>query len=1013
MKIKFEENLDYQLEAINSITDIFAGQEANKALFTVEKQSGQLKLGAVESELGIGNGLLLFPEEILENLNKIQTKNGVSKTKSLKRNDYHFSVKMETGTGKTYVYLRTIMELNKKYNFTKFIIVVPTIAIKEGVYKTLEITKEHFKSLYDNVPYDYFIYDSKKLDMIRNFAVNDTIQIMIITIGAFNRDINQDEEEIKNTKQKSNIIYRERDQANGYKPIDYIRQCNPIVIIDEPQNMETDNAKEAINKLNPLCTLRYSATHKKIYNPVFKLDSISAYERQLVKQIEVATVGVTQNSNTDYIKVTSIKANKSGITAKLELDVKSGKGVKRKEVGIRLGDDLQEKTKRDIYEGYFINEITYNEEDPSKSFVDLGKVVLTLGQVNGGENPDVIKRLQIRKTIQEHFDKQKRLKSRGIKVLSLFFIDKVANYRIYDPETGEAKKGKYALMFEEEYNKLLELPEYSEMGDQSVPLYQRAAVAHDGYFSADRKKSKNGKEYFEEKDTKGDTSIDETTFNKIMKDKEKLLSFNEPLSFIFSHSTLKEGWDNPNVFQICTLNETTSEMKKRQEIGRGLRIAVNQNGERVRGFDVNTLTIMANESYEKFVEKLKKEMIEDENIKFGIIEKTIFTNIVINMENGNEVYLGHEKSEELYNFLVEEEYIDEKGNAKDRLKVDLKENILRLPQGFEYIRASIEKKLKSSAGKLVIKNADDKQQVHINKEVFIEQPYFKELWDKIKYKTTYQVDFDGEKLKEKCIENIDNEIYIPNEKFLFEKKRLAITKGGIEEGFSSSEQEKLDLKNRFKLPDIVTYLQTETNLTRKSIVDILTRTKTLNSFKKDPQSYLEQVSDIIKRTMKLFIVDGIKYQKIGDTEYYSQEIFEENELFGYLKTEMNKQGNMVDSTKSPYTSIVIDSDTERNFAQGLENNDNVVVYTKLPDWFKIPTPLGNYNPDWAVLVRPDLSKNEEKLYFIVETKGSVFEEDRRETENLKIKCGRKHFKAISEDIDFEISNNFDNFSNKF
>ena len=447
MKIKFEENLDYQLEAINSITDIFAGQETNKALFTVEKQAGQLRLGAVENELGIGNGLLLFPEEILENLNKIQTKNGVSKTKSLKGNDYNFSVEMETGTGKTYVYLRTIMELNKKYNFTKFIIVVPSIAIKEGVYKTLEITKEHFKSLYDNIPYDYFIYDSKKIDMIRNFAVNDSIQIMIITIDAFNKD--------------TNIIRQERDQANGYRPIDYIKQCNPIIIVDEPQNMESDKAKEAINELNPLCTLRYSATHKDRYNPVFKLDSISAYERELVKQIEVATVGVTQNTNTEYIKVTSIKASKSGISAKLELDVKSGKTVKRKEVGVKLGDDLQEKAKRDIYEGYFVNEITYKEEDPSKSFIDLGKVVLTLGQVNGGENPDVIKRLQIRKTIQEHFDKQIRLKNRGIKVLSLFFIDKVANYRVYDPETGEAKKGKYALMFEEEYNRLLELPQYA------------------------------------------------------------------------------------------------------------------------------------------------------------------------------------------------------------------------------------------------------------------------------------------------------------------------------------------------------------------------------------------------------------------------------------------------------------------------------------------------------------------------------------------------------------------------
>lgn len=999
MKIKFENNLDYQLEAINSITDIFAGQETNKTVFTVEKQNGQLRLGSVENELGIGNGLLLFPEEILENLNKIQTKNCVSKTKSLKGNDYNFSVEMETGTGKTYVYLRTIMELNKKYNFTKFIIVVPSIAIKEGVYKTLEITKEHFKSLYDNVPYDYFIYDSKKIDMIRNFAVNDTIQIMIITIDAFNKD--------------TNIIRQERDQANGYKPIDYIKQCNPIVIVDEPQNMETDKAKEAINELNPICTLRYSATHKEKYNPVFKLDSVNAYERQLVKQIEVATVGVTKNNNnTEYIKVTNIKATKSGISAKLELDVRVGSSVKRKEVGIKLGDDLQEKAKRSIYEGYHVNEITYNEQDPSKSFVDLGKVTLTLGQVNGGENPDTIKRLQIRKTIQEHFDKQKRLKSRGIKVLSLFFIDKVANYRTYDPETGEVKKGKYALMFEEEYNRLLEMPEYSEMGDQTVPLYQRASVAHDGYFSADKKKSKNGKEYFEEKDTKGTTNADEDTFNKIMRDKEKLLSFNEPLSFIFSHSALKEGWDNPNVFQICTLNETTSEMKKRQEIGRGLRIAVNQNGERVRGFDVNTLTVMANESYEEFVDSLQKEMEKEEDIKFGIIENYIFSNIVTKVENENEIYLGHEKSEEIYNFLIKEEYIDDKGNATNRLKIDLKENILKLPEEFEYIRPAIERKLKSSAGKLVIKNADDKKKISINKQIFIEENNFRKLWDKIKYKTTYQVNFDSEKLKSKCIEDIDNYIDIPNEKFLFEKKRLAITKGGIEQGITFYEYEKIDVKNRFKLPDIVSYLQNETNLTRKSIVEILTKTKTLKSFKKDPQTYLEQVSNIIKKTMKNFIVDGIKYKKIGDSEYYSQEIFEEEELFGYLKTEMNNQGNMIESTKSPYNNIVIDSDIERSFAQGLEKDKNVLVYTKLPNWFKISTPLGNYNPDWAVLVKPILSE-EEKLYFVVETKGSIFEEDRRETENLKIKCGRKHFKAISEDINFEVANNFEKFINKF
>lgn len=998
MKIRFEDDLTYQLEAIQSVVDLFKGQENNNTIFTVEKTIGeQIRLGVLERELGIGNNLLVSQEMLLKNLNDIQVRNGLPQTKKIKNDEYHFSIEMETGTGKTYIYLRTIIELNKKYGFTKFIVVVPSIAIKEGVYKTLEITKDHFKRLYDNVPYDYFVYDSKKIDLIRNFAVNDTIQIMIINIDAFNKD--------------SNIIKQERDQANGYRPIDYIQQCHPVVIIDEPQNMESEKAKEAIKDLNPLFTLRYSATHKEKYNPIFKLDSIDAYEKQLVKQIEVATIGVTYSANTEYIRVTSIKTSKTGVTAKLELDVKSGSRVVRKEVSVKKGDRLNEKAKREIYDGYIVNEITINEEDSSKSFIDLGKIKLTLGQLNGGNNPDTIKRLQIRKTIQEHLNKQKRLKDQGIKVLSLFFIDKVANYRIYDPETGEPKKGKYALMFEEEYYELIQRPEYHDLGTLSIPLEKRPEVVHDGYFSMDKKKSKNGKEYFEEKDTKGNTNADNDTFNKIMRDKERLLSFDEPLSFIFSHSALKEGWDNPNVFQICTLNESTSEIKKRQEIGRGLRIAVNQYGERVCGFEVNTLTVMVNESYEQFVENLQKEMEKEENIKFGVIENHIFANIVTDIKHGKEIYLGHEKSEEIFNYLLNYNYINSKGKFEEKLKIDLNNGKILLPESLKPLEFAIIKKLKSTIGKLIIKNANDKKDIKVNKKVLL-SPEFKELWDKVKYKTTYQVNFDEKKLIEKCIESIDNKLYIPSERFLFEKKTLKITQGGIEENKTNSNSEDVKVFTQYRLPDIVSYLQNETNLTRKSIVEILTNTHTLNSFKKNPQMYLEQVTDIIKRTMRTFIVDGIKYEKIGDSEYYCQELFETNDLFGYLKDEINKNGNMIESSKSPYSHIVIDSNIEGSFAQKLENNSNVLKYTKLPNWFKIATPLGNYNPDWTVLVKPNLNKDEEKLYFIVETKGSLFEEELRETENLKIKCGREHFKAINTDIGFEIANNFDNFFNK-
>ena len=975
MKIKFEENLEYQLEAINSITDIFSGQEIDKTIFTVEKSNNpQLSMTAEENDLGTGNKLLLLPEEISKNLNNIQTRNGLAKTEVLGRNTYNFSIEMETGTGKTYVYLRTIMELNKKYGFTKFIIVVPSLAIKEGVYKTLQITEEHFKSLYENTPYDYFIYDSKKINMIRNFAVNNNIQILIINIDSFNKD--------------SNIINQDgRDQANGHRLIDYISQCDPIVIVDEPQNMESEIAKKAIKELNPLCTLRYSATHKKKYNPVFKLDSIAAYEKKLVKQIEVATVGVTENLNTEYIKVVNIKPSKTGITAEIELDMKNKTGVSRKKIKIAKGDILSQKAKRDIYDGYIVNEITYDETDPARSFVDFVKIKLTLGQVNGGQDPDLIKRLQIRKTIQEHFEKQLALKSKGIKVLSLFFIDKVANYRVYDPETGEAKKGKYALMFEEEYNRLIQSGKYIGVGE--------VTSVHNGYFSVDKKKTKSGLEYSEEKDTKGNTNADNDTFTKIMKDKERLLSFDEPLAFIFSHSALKEGWDNPNVFQICTLNETSSEMKKRQEIGRGLRIAVNQEGERVRGFDVNTLTVMANEAYEQFVDSLQKEMEKEENIKFGVVEDFVFTNIVIKIENGKEVYLGHEKSKEIYEELIRREYIDENGNVKEKLKRDLDEGKLELAEEFKDIKESIFKKLKSTTGKLIIKNADERKKINLNKEVFLSED-FKELWDRVKYKTTYQVNFNSEKLINECIKNLDEGIYIPAEKLIYDKKKIAITKGGIEETGAYEIEENLEITTKYKLPDIITYLQNETNLTRKSIVNILTNSKTLDSFKKNPQSYLEQAANIIKGSMKAFIVDGIKYEKIGDVEYYSQELFKNSEIFGYLKDEMSKQGNMVETGKTPYSSIIIDSEVEREFAEGLEKNGNVKVYTKLPDWFKIPTPLGYYNPDWAILVK-DENKEEEKLYFVIETKGSTDKDKRRDVENLKIDCGKKHFEALQVD----------------
>jgi len=909
MKIQFENNLTYQNRAIASIVDIFEGQEICQSNFSVSKMKDDL-LGITENELGIGNILELLDDEILANVQKIQLKNGLAQSNKLGSMD--FSVEMETGTGKTYVYLKSIFELNRKYGFTKFIIVVPSIAIKEGTKKTLDITTEHFKSLFDNVNYDYFVYDSSNLEQVRDFATSSDIRIMVINIDAFRKSFSDPSKDTK-----ANIIHRPNDRLNGEKPIDFIASTNPIVIIDEPQSVDnTTKAKEAIEKLNPLCRLRYSATHIEKYNLMYKLDSVDAYEQKLVKQIEVANVRVDDSSNKAYVKLLSVKANPR--SAKIEMDITKNGVTSRKTLTIKDGSDLYELSNgRDVYSGYTVNDI-YIEKGNEYIEFSNGESV-GIGESLGEVDDDSIKQLQIRKTIEEHLDKELRLTSKGIKVLSLFFIDRVTNYRTYD-EDGNPKKGKYALWFEEAYREISQKRKYktlflteSDKHKEDVDITTEVEKVHDGYFAQDKK----GRV----KDTKGNTKDDESVFDKIMKNKEKLLSFNEPLRFIFSHSALKEGWDNPNVFQICTLNETNSVMKKRQEIGRGLRICVNQDGQRVQGFDVNTLTVMANESYEEFAKSLQQEYEKECGIRFENIKK-------------------------------------------------------------------------------YIKDATTKKKVTLNKEVFLSAD-FKELWERVKYKTTYRVDFDIDHLVDVCAKKIANELTIGKIKYLYSKAKNKITKVGVEIDEETIQEQFSDVEIiDYELPDIITYLQNATNLQRKNIVDILVKSGKLESFKNNPQKFIDGAIKIIKKTMAIFIVDGIKYQKIGNDAYYAQECFENQELYGYLHKNMIK--NRKD--KSIYDYTVYDSDVEKGFARAFNENDNVKLFTKLPSWFKINTPLGGYNPDWAVLVEKD---NEEKLYFVVESKGSLFTDDLRDTEEAKIKCATEHFKEVSQETKFIQSNSFE------
>lgn len=858
------------------------------------------------------------------------------------------------------------------------------------------MTEEHLKVLYDNVQYDYFVYDSQKLGQVRNFATSDYIQIMVINIDAFRRSFVDPEKE-----DKANIIHRPHDRMTGNKPIEFIQSTNPIVIIDEPQSVDTtDKSKEAIASLNPLCTLRYSATHIEKYHMMYRLDSVDAYERKLVKQIEVAGIEVQDSHNKAYIRLLKVDNRRSPIQAQVELDIVQRSGeVSRSKKWVRSGDDLLELSGgRSLYDGYIIEDIYCEKGNEYISFTSQPEIIF-LGQTVGGVDEDEYKRLQIRKTIEEHLEKEMLLRPKGIKVLSLFFIDLVANYRWYD-DNGNAQQGKYAQIFEEEYNRAIRKPKYHTLLD-GADLGTAVEGVHDGYFAVDRQTDTAGQAILKESRGTGTTQADESAYQLIMRDKEKLLSFDTKLKFIFSHSALREGWDNPNVFQICTLNETRSTIKKRQEIGRGLRIAVNQDGERVHGFDVNRLTVMANESYESFAAQLQKEIEQEEGIKFGVVEPHLFANIPVRSSDHEIAYLGVDTSQMIWDHLKGKGYIDNNGKVQDPLRTDLKSGELDLPDEVADHCDQIAAVLRKVSGKLNIKNADERKRISLNKAVFLGED-FKQLWEKIKFRTTFRVDFDCEALIDKCAGEIKKSLVVGKARFITRKAQLDVDRGGVQATLVQESAAIYEPRD-YQLPDVVSFLQNETHLTRRTLVEIIKRSDRLQDFKNNPQKYIEQVLSIIRHVMRLFIVDGIKYEKIGDDIYYAQELFEDNELYGYLSR------NMLETNKSVFDHVVYDSDVEERFARSFELSDEVKVFAKLPSWFKIDTPLGSYNPDWAVLVEKG---GQQRLYFVVETKGSLFTDALRPTEQAKIECGRKHFQALGEEIGFEVCNNFDTFTEK-
>lgn len=969
MKFHFEPNLDYQHTAIESVCDLFRGQEICRTEFTVTRDalSEQQALAFAQNDLGIGNRLHLLDDEILGNLCDIQIRNGLKPSSSLASGD--FTVEMETGTGKTYVYLRTIFELNRRYGFTKFVIVVPSVAIKEGVYKTLQMTEEHFRALYANTPFEFFLYDSSDLSKVRNFATSPHIQIMVVTVGAIN-------------KKDVNNLYKDSEKTGGEKPIDLIKATQPILIVDEPQSVDgglEGRGKEALSAMNPLCTLRYSATHADKHHMLYRLDAVDAYERKLVKQIEVASLEVQGGHNKGYVKLVSTSNKKGSFSARVELDVQRGTTVNRDIVTVYPGDDLQQVTKRAVYADYLVQNIGCKS---GEEYIELSnqEKPLRLGEAIGDVDGDALKRLMIRRTIEEHLDKELRLRPQGIKVLSLFFIDEVKYYRSYTTD-GAPVKGKYALMFEDEYRKAAAKPKYNTLFKE-VDLQSDATEVHDGYFSIDKKGAWT--DTAENNQSNRDNA--ERAYNLIMKDKEKLLSFDTKLKFIFSHSALREGWDNPNVFQICAIREIGTERERRQTIGRGLRICVNSfTGERVRGFDVNTLTVIATESYEQFAANLQKEIEEDTGIRFGIVEKHQFAAIPVTDEAGRTTSLGITQSEAIWNHLKEAGYVDGKGKVQDHLRKALKEGTLELPDPFKTHLQQVKDVLRKLAGRLDIKNADERKPIKTRQAV-LHSEEFRALWNRIKHKTTYRVQFDNEKLIDECAKSIGECPPITKTRVQIRKADLAIGRGGVLSAETAASAPIILEETDIELPDLLTDLQDKTQLTRRSLVRILIGSGRLDDFKRNPQQFIELATESINRTKRLALVDGIKYQRIGDEHYYAQELFEQEELMGYLN-------NMVTATKSVYEHVVYDSSgVERTFAEELEKNEAVKVYAKLPGWFKVPTPLGTYNPDWAVLVEKD---GAERLYFVVETKSSLFTDDLRDRESAKITCGKAHFKALA------------------
>jgi type III restriction enzyme len=979
LKIQFDPNQSFQLDAVAAVTDLFDGQPQGApeyAVISLGSMEG-LFAGQDRSELGVGNRLLVAEDRLRENLRAIQLRNDVEVADqeaapeawelfdgpaNQARTCTHFSVEMETGTGKTYVYLRTVFELSRRYGFQKFIIVVPSVAIREGVLKNIEITAEHFRALYNNLAFEHFVYDAKKVNRLRQFATSNTLQILVINIDAFRKNFTGSEEE-----QKSNVIYKESDKLSGRQPIEFVQAARPIVIIDEPQSVDaTEKSQEAIRALNPLCTLRYSATHRNPYNLVYRLDPVRAFELKLVKQIVVASAVAEGAANDAFVRVEQIDYQK-GIKAKLRIHVQTPSGPKEKAVTVKQGDDLFARSEeRAIYKAGF--EVAEINAEPGSEYLRFSSGrTLRVGDEIGGLREDVW-RLQIKHTVKKHLEKELQVRGRGIKVLSLFFVDRVANYRAYDAE-GQPAKGKFAEAFEAALAEFAKDERYRELALFKEPVGR----LHDGYFAQDNRGVL--------KDTRGDTQADDAVYDLIMKKKEQLLSLDEPLRFIFSHSALREGWDNPNVFQICTLNETRSAMKKRQEIGRGLRLPVDQTGVRVFDESVNKLYVMANESYEDFARALQTEYEEDCGVTFGKVPFTAFIKL-IRIVDGVEQPIGREAAEAIRGALIEQKMLDANGLIQPAFDPKRRDFKLELPEAHRDIAPAVVDLLAAYQIERHIRREKDEGVNRLKKAIEL-SPEFQALWDRIKPKTTYRVEFESDALVRRAVDAVTHMERIEAPKVRVVAGQVHVAKGGVTATAMSVAEERLAYGTR-GLPDILAYLQNETELTRATLVRILKESGRLADVFENPQRFLDQVANILKHELHRLLVDGIKYERLpagGAGSEWEMVLFKNEELINYL--------NALKVDKSVYEYVAYDSEIEREFARKLDEREDIKLFVKLPSWFEIDTPVGKYNPDWAIL-----KHDGQALYLVRETKGTRDFLKLRTGEADKVRCGQRHFDTL-------------------